>query len=366
MKKSIILLLTVVLCLALWACGGNEDDTQANNPSNEPAQEETTEAESKEPEYISAKCGEIIKLNFAEIKLEEVQSGEKITEGYSSYLPSNENNHYFWIKANFKNIAGESYSVGWNSMVKITFDDKYTYDGSVLTLGSSEMAPLVDNNIYITAEVPPSLIESYKTAVVRFAFNDCFAEYNYEANNYEETLDGYDFCYEIKIGTDKKDEDKEKVTEEKATEKEDSVKTIKKGDKIEASDFDFTLKNVELIYELKPQNTNGVYSSYESEKGKIYIHIDGNLKNDSKRDIEIGDLPTPKADYNDGYEYDGFVVVDDGDNDFDWVSSYVACTPLETCHYHGLIECPEEIEDSKAPLFVTFKIDDVEYRYDIR
>lgn len=149
-------------------------------------------------------------------------------------------------------------------------------------------------------------------------------------------------------------------------EKEDAVKTIAIGDKIETDKFDFTLNKVELTYELKPKNTSSVYTSYTAEDAKVYVHIDGTYYNKAKKDACIRDLFIPTADYDDGYTYDGFVVIDDGDNSFDWVSSYVAATPLENCHYHGLIECPEVVDESDAPLFVTFKIDGTTYRYDIR
>lgn len=139
------------------------------------------------------------------------------------------------------------------------------------------------------------------------------------------------------------------------------------GDTIQTKYFDFTLNNVELTYELKPQNTSGFYTSYTAENGKVYIHIDGTYTNTSKKDVCIRDLFIPHADYNNGYVYDGFVVIDDGDNGFDWVDSYIACTPLESCHYHGLIECPETVDESDFPLFITFSVDDgTTYRFDIR
>ncbi len=145
-----------------------------------------------------------------------------------------------------------------------------------------------------------------------------------------------------------------------------SYETIVLGQTISTDSFDFTINNVELTYELKPRNTSSVYVSYPAEEGKVYIHIDAEYLNKSKRDICIRDLPVPHADYNDGFCYEGFVVVDDGDNRFDWVSSYVVAEPLTTCHYHGLIECPVIVDESGDPLFITIVIDGVTYRYDIR
>ena len=138
------------------------------------------------------------------------------------------------------------------------------------------------------------------------------------------------------------------------------------GETISTDSFDFTVNNVELTYELKPRNTSSVYVSYPAEDGKVYIHIDAEYLNKSKRDICIRDLPVPHADYNDGYRYDGFVVVDDGDDRFDWVSSYVVAEPLATCHYHGLIECPVVVDETGDPLYITIELGGTTYRYDIR
>lgn len=146
-----------------------------------------------------------------------------------------------------------------------------------------------------------------------------------------------------------------------------AAKPLVFGQKITTDEYEFTLNNVELTYELKPQNTSSWYTSYPADSGKVYIHLDGTLYNASKRDICIRDLPVAKADFDNGYTYEGFALIDDGDNGFDYVSSYVACTPLETCHYHCLIECPEAIDNSDAPLFVTITLaDGITYRYDIR
>ncbi len=145
------------------------------------------------------------------------------------------------------------------------------------------------------------------------------------------------------------------------------VQEISVGQTVSTKYYDFTSHKVELIYELKPRNTRGYYRYYSVDNGKIYVHIDGTFYNTSKKDLCIEDLIVPKAEYDNGYKYEGFVVIDDGDTGFDWVSSYIACTPLTSCHYHGLIECPEIIESSDAPLFVSLRMaDGITYQYNIR
>ena len=152
----------------------------------------------------------------------------------------------------------------------------------------------------------------------------------------------------------------------KATEPQESVKKIKDGDVIKTDNLEFTLKKVELTYQVKPKDTSGYYRTYEADSGKIYINVVGDYYNKSKRDVCIRDLFIPSADFNNGYQYEGFAVVEDG-NSFTWASSYLVCEPLATCRYHGLIECPEVVKtQTDAPLFVTFKIEGTTYQYDIR
>ena len=97
-----------------------------------------------------------------------------------------------------------------------------------------------------------------------------------------------------------------------------------------------------------------------------YTVTDYDVRLSFKRDYCIRDLFTPEADYDNGYTYKGFAVTDKDDNSFTWASSYVVCTPLETCHYHGLVECPKVVDGSDAPLIVTLNIGGQVYTYTIR
>ena len=135
---------------------------------------------------------------------------------------------------------------------------------------------------------------------------------------------------------------------------------------METENYTFTLSNVEFSYDVKPADTSSVYTSYPAPDGKVYIHIDGQYTNTSKKDACIRDLPVAMADYDDGYTYKGFAIVDKDNNSFTWVSSYVVCTPLETCHYHCLIECPKVVDETEAPLFITMDLGGETYRYTIR
>ena len=147
------------------------------------------------------------------------------------------------------------------------------------------------------------------------------------------------------------------IVPENMREEEKEIIIVNVGDTIKTADYEYTINNVELTYELLPENTSSVYSSYPAPQGKVYLHVDGYLKNLMKRDIRIDETFSPVGIYGDGYVYDGFVVVND-DNRFDWVSSYSAAAPLETSHVHSLIEMPNEVETSDETLIVTLRASD--------
>ena len=143
------------------------------------------------------------------------------------------------------------------------------------------------------------------------------------------------------------------------------VETISIGDVITTNDYELTLKNVEFTYEVLPPNTSSVYTSYPAESGKVYVHVSADVKNIMQRDIRIEELFTANVLYDGKYKYNGFTIVDD-DNGFDWVESYVAATPLETCGAHSLIECPVEVDTSGKPVSVTITIGNTNYEYVLR
>lgn len=143
------------------------------------------------------------------------------------------------------------------------------------------------------------------------------------------------------------------IPEAKRVEDKDIV-IVGVGDTIKTENFEYTIEDAEFTYEVLPPNTSSVYSSYPAAQGKVYLHLDGKLKNLMKRDIRIDETFSAIAIYGDGYVYDGFVIVED-DNRFDWVSSYSAGAPLETRGVHALIEMPAEVENTDENVIISLK-----------
>ena len=146
----------------------------------------------------------------------------------------------------------------------------------------------------------------------------------------------------------------------------DTIPEIKLGQTVSTEDFDFTLNKVKLSYRVEPDYKPSYYHYYDAPENEIYVHIDADIKNKKKMSVDCDTVYTATVDYNDGYTYDGFHIAEDYDGDFTY-ANITDIDPLQTLGVHCLVSCPEEVESSDAPLFVTIKIrGGEEYKYIIR
>lgn len=143
------------------------------------------------------------------------------------------------------------------------------------------------------------------------------------------------------------------------------VKKLKKGDTIETDNVSITLNKVELIYDVLPDNIDGLYEHYEAKKGNVYIAVDIDVKNLQKQNLSCEDVMTVTADYDSGYSYSGFAVVKDNTTGFTY-ASITSISPLESMGMKYLIDCPQEVEESDKPLYLLFEVEKQTYKYVIR
>jgi len=152
-------------------------------------------------------------------------------------------------------------------------------------------------------------------------------------------------------------------TEEKAAKDEVSVVSI--GDTIKDDRAEITINKIEFSYDVLPDNTSSFYTHYAAESGKVYIHIDTDVKNIQKQDLGCDELMSVKVDYNNGYEYDGFPVPEDSTTGFTY-ANIVGIAPLCTQGVRFLVDCPQEVEESQNPVKIIFTLSNKEYEYVIR
>jgi len=118
--------------------------------------------------------------------------------------------------------------------------------------------------------------------------------------------------------------------------------------------MEITIKNIELSYDVLPDDTSGFYTHYEADAGNVYVHLDTDIKNLAKQNLACDDILKATANYNDGYAYSLFALAEDTSTGFTY-ASITSIKPLETLGVHFLAKCPQEVEESDNSLFVTLE-----------
>ena len=283
------------------------------------------------------------------------------------------------VKGHFTNLSTETISD--SSFVRTALvNGTYKADGfdvriNFLRNTSFEIDPYTDLDYVMYVNIPEKLANMYETVTFTIGFNNDMSYpvtvWNVDGTKTVETDHLYSFSSDGSAAPEAEAPAAEAPAAEAAPAATEapmvpSANTISIGDTIYTDEYEFTLTNVELTYEVLPPNTSSVYTSYVAETGKVYAHVQASVKNTMTRDLRINELFTTSVLYDGKYPYTGFAVVNDGDNSFDWVGSYVAATPLETCIAHGLVECPAEVDTSGNSVVITMNIGGTEYQYTLR
>lgn len=137
---------------------------------------------------------------------------------------------------------------------------------------------------------------------------------------------------------------------------ETKIQEIKIGDKITTKNMEMIINDISLTYDVLPDDTSGFYTHYAAEAGKVYICVDADIKNTAKQQLPCDELGEVFADYDEGYTYSSFVIVDDASTGFTY-ANISSIDPLATQGIKWLIECPQEVEESDKALFVEFEFD---------
>ncbi len=145
----------------------------------------------------------------------------------------------------------------------------------------------------------------------------------------------------------------------------EKVKEILLGDTIITETMEVTINSVELTYDVLPDDTSGFYTHYEPDEGNVYISVDASVKNTAKKNLSCDEIGKIMADYNDGFTYNGSVVVKDSSTGFTY-ANISTVKPLETVGIKWLIQCPQEVEETENPLFLILKLSGENFKYTIR
>ncbi len=138
--------------------------------------------------------------------------------------------------------------------------------------------------------------------------------------------------------------------------------SISVGDTITTDNIEITINKVELTYDVLPDDTSGFYTHYAADSGNVYIHLDVDVKNLGKQNLSCDRLLSATADYNNGYTYSSFAAPEDATTGFTY-ANISSIKPLETRGIHYIFKCPQEVEESTSPLFITIEPSDSKDNY---
>ena len=138
----------------------------------------------------------------------------------------------------------------------------------------------------------------------------------------------------------------EEIKEEEVKEKEIVI-----GDVITLDFAEITIKNIEFSYDVLPDDTSSFYTHYPADSGKVFVHIDTDVKNMQKQSLPVDEFVQVEVDYNDGYKYDGEAIPEDTSTGFSY-ANITSIDPLETLGVRILADCPQEVVESENPVVV--------------
>ena len=148
---------------------------------------------------------------------------------------------------------------------------------------------------------------------------------------------------------------------------EKKIQDISLGETVSTKEYEFTLNNVELSYDVIPDNPPSYYRHYPADSGYVYLYVNATIYNTGKKNLSCDKIYSVKAYYADGYTYNGFPIVEDTDGNFTY-ANIREVAQLEEKGVHNLTQCPEVVDsDTDSPLYIIITMSDkTEYKYVVR
>ena len=221
MKKTALLMLSIVICLFFGGCGNfnventandaNEDIIENSNTVNhvtdsddlDDSEDLDEHDNTQEASFTKVNLGDSITTDFVEMTVEKAETSDAIkptdTSSVYSYKPEQDNETYFYLVGNIKNISGDSYDVEEMNIV-MTFDGKYNYTGYIAAddggndFYGNYVKPLSSVKYYMYASVPDELIATYSKCTVKFGFHE-----NFENTSFVTEFNECEYCYSIDL-----------------------------------------------------------------------------------------------------------------------------------------------------------------------
>lgn len=218
MKKIIALLLTLLMCFALCACGDAATDGNSTVVESDTATDADSDSnnDSVVAEPVAVDIGGSIVTDFMEMSIDEVGVSADIRTTVKADIvtricgPEPEDGMQFiFIRGTIKNTSKEALPV-YDFFIGQFDVDGYIYDASANECsiidgnGSSlsEIAPLTEGSYTIYAKVPNELADKLNSTVFTFGFYDNFdnEEMSYNQAFEEDPIYLCPYIYVVNLG----------------------------------------------------------------------------------------------------------------------------------------------------------------------
>lgn len=349
MKKAAALLLALLLCLSLSACGGNDNSSQSdslpendadtpNAPDNADEPDDQPDPDPVLPELTLDSSNSV--EGIVEYEISTVYSSNDIMppkpDGIYTHYEAKAGKQLIAVVMNVKNLQSASASARDLLSAALSIGDaEYASTcvveedgGADLGSGSSTVDPLSEARIYHLFEIPEDADTEHMTLTVT-AGEDARA---------------------ISLGLQQF---------------ESAKKPIVIGEEItDGETLSLTIDSISFATTLYPPKATGYYHYYEAENGKTYLIVKATAKNLKGTEMKYSDIAGVSAVYNDKYNYSSFAVLEkDGGADLNGYPNQYSIDPLDSGVVYYLIEVPAEVESGKVDL--SFYISGNYYTYTI-
>ncbi len=326
MKKTIALILAMLMCISLCACatdGGSGKSTEKNKG------EDYIDISFKDTNVLPDTAELTFSYAFATDTLT-----PPITSGIYTYYQADSGKVFLVLAADVKNTSEKSVDVSsvFEASIKIG-GEKIPASFYLIEDGGSSISTYGD-------------IDALSTAAVYIAFSV--------------DSDAVDEPFTLTL----KDNDGNKYRGEFTLASMKSDDKVVLGKTISTDNFELTVNDVYFDAALYPPHASGYYHYFEAADGKTYLIISCSVKNLKGTDLKYDSIAGVSCVYNEKYRYDSFLVIEeDGGADLNNFTNMYSISPLDSGNLYYLIEMPQEVETGS--IVISIRVANECYTYSV-
>ena len=126
----------------------------------------------------------------------------------------------------------------------------------------------------------------------------------------------------------------------------DDTPVISVGEEMTTDTCEFSIDSINITNDVMPPKTDGFYTHYQAESGKVYVNFCVAYKNTTSGDVGADEVVSGQLIYADKYTYNGFSIIEEDSRSNFTYANITNIAPLSTEYVHYLFEVPEEVESS--------------------